>query len=244
MGWGREPDRGAHPCPSDQSYMTLLKNLALLFLFLSLSLCSILLTIEARKFLHSWSKIPQQLTLLQHSLDLLPAKVLPPVLSRVDALTSKADRQLTAMQKTLDRRAGETLDLTDKRTGEALKLVDGRTQDLVAQVAGLRSDLKPTLDNTAALVKDGQDSLDDLYPDIRSLLESAEVTTTQTAQTLEVVREAAPKMAEAAISIDKSVDGITKDVHKATSDFVKPKTFWGKVKGWIGLTGEILARRI
>jgi hypothetical protein len=95
------------------------------------------------------------------------------------------------------------------RVDTALALVDSRTGQALATLAGIRTDLQPTLANSAALFKDAQDSWDDSYDDVRSLLDSTEVATTQAAQTLQVIREKTPKFTE-------DVTGITADFHDAT----------------------------
>jgi hypothetical protein len=85
---------------------------------------------------------------------------------------------------------------------------------------------------TAALqnfVKDLQDSWDDSYDDMRGLLDSSVVATTQAAQTLQTVNAKAGPFTDA-------VAGIAADVHDATHNldvryFHPPKVgFWGRVK--------------
>ena len=62
------------------------------------------------------------------------------------------------------------------------------------------------------------------------------------AETSEAVGKAAPKLAESAVGIGKSTDAIAADVHTATSDFVKPKTFWQRMKAWLETAGKVGAR--
>jgi hypothetical protein len=132
----------------------------------------------------------------------------------------------------------------NQRTGDALRRIDTALQDVtpvLARTSTLLSDAdvvvisaRPVLANTAALVKDAQDSWDDSYDDVRSLLDSAEVTTTQAAQTLETINKATPDQLAAAQKTATAVAGITTDVHTATTAMLKPKSFFGKV--WAGLT--------
>ena len=44
------------------------------------------------------------------------------------------------------------------------------------------------------------------------------------------------------MAIGKSSDAIAADVHTATSDFVKPKTFWQRLKAWLEMAGKVGAR--
>lgn len=144
-------------------------------------------------------------------------------LTKIDNQTKGALAEVHAISFNVNERAGEALDI----------LRDTET-DLNGQVDGLRSDLsadlKPSLDNTAALVKDAQDSLDDSYFDIKASIESATVTTHSIALASEAIAGAAPSVSASAVGIGKSADGIAADAHKATSEFVKPKTFWQQLQ--------------
>jgi site-specific DNA recombinase len=62
------------------------------------------------------------------------------------------------------------------------------------------------------------------------------------AETSEAIGKAAPKLAESAVGIGKSTDAIAADVHTATSDFVRPKTSWQRMKEWLETAGKIGAR--
>ena len=58
------------------------------------------------------------------------------------------------------------------------------------------------------------------------------------------MRDAAPKVAQSVVGISASVNGIAADVHAATTDFVKPKTTWQKVRMWLETAGKVAARFI
>jgi ABC-type transporter Mla subunit MlaD len=138
--------------------------------------------------------------------------------------------QVFAITGQLNQRTGDAL----TRVDTALSILDKRTGEVTATAAGIRTDLKPTLDRSAALAKDAQDSLDDNYYDAQNLLQSSEVAVTQIAQTAETVNKAAPDQLAAAQKTAAAVAGITTDVHTMTTAMLKPKTFWGKV--WAGIT--------
>jgi hypothetical protein len=184
--------------------------------------------------------IPDRLAVLQASLDTLPGKVLPPVLAVVDQRAGEALATVRDFQMVADARlASIQVDAREK------------SEAVLQEAQGLMADIKPVLANAAtleaaytALGQDAKDSLDDSYDDLRSLVDSAEVAATQTAQTMETVREVAPKLAESAAGIGKSGDGIAADVHAATTDFVRPKTGWQKFKAWAETAGKIAARFI
>ena len=81
-----------------------------------------------------------------------------------------------------------------------------------------------------------------MYWDVKALVGSATVAARGVAETSEAVGKAAPKFAESAVGIGKSADGIAADVHTATSDCVKPKTFWQRMKAWLEMAGKVGAR--
>ena len=94
-------------------------------------------------------------------------------LTRADAMTAIGQGLSVA-----DSRIGQGLSVADSRIGDSLSRVDAA----LAVLGGVRSDLKPTLDASAALLKDGKDSLDDLYPDVKASTESATVAVTSFAR--------------------------------------------------------------
>jgi hypothetical protein len=102
--------------------------------------------------------------------------------------------------------------------------------------------VKPAIDGAVALESDAKDSWDDMYWDVKALVGSATVAARGVAETSEAVGKAAPKLAESAVGIGKSTDAIAADVHTATSDFVKPKTFWQRMKAWLETAGKVGAR--
>lgn len=175
--------------------------------------------------------------------ELVVKQVMPPVsrmVGTVDALPGMArqliDRHATRIENKLDAQlsgmrcdAVQVANAANARVGEALAVLDGRAKDALSLVSGVRADLQPVLSNSAALVKDAQDSLDDSYDDLRGLVQSGEVATTQVAQTMQTVNAHVGPVTDA-------VTGVAQDVHDATRNldvkyFHPPKlTFWGKVK--------------
>jgi hypothetical protein len=155
---------------------------------------------------------------------------------RVDAL-AEIDKQADGLRKELHGDANKVnaqvsaiRGQLDKRTGDALSRIDTAQ----ATVDAFRTDLQPTLKNSAALVKDAQDSWDDSYDDVRNLLDSAEVTTTQAAETMQAISKVAPKVAASTEQNASNLAGITQDIHTITAAATKPKTFWGKA--WAAIT--------
>src|SRR5215470_9845857 len=118
-------------------------------------------------------------------------------------LLATVNTQATAIQHTADLRLASIQQMVDSRTAQALQIADSRLSEATAQVAKVQADLHPVLANAASLTKDAQDSLDDLYPDIKASTESATVAITSAAHASEAVRDAAPKVAESVVSIGK-----------------------------------------
>ena len=94
---------------------------------------------------------------------------------------------------------------------------------------------EPTLLATAVLETDAQASWDDLYWDLKATVESGTVTMHSVALASEAVEAAAPQLAAAAVANGKNMEGITTDVHTATSEYVKPKSTWQKIKSALWL---------
>jgi hypothetical protein len=153
-------------------------------------------------------------------------------------LLGKADAQLSTIQSESFRQITEFRSMADRRLGDTL----ARADTALRTVEALRNDVKPAIDAAVALESDAKDSWDDVYWDVKALVGSATVAARGVAETSEAVGKAAPKLAESAVGIGKSTDAIAGDVHTATSDFVKPKTFWQRMKAWLETAGKVGAR--
>jgi hypothetical protein len=149
------------------------------------------------------------------------------LLGKAGTIQSESFRQITEFRSVADRSLGDTL----ARADTALRTVEA-----------LRNDVKPAVDGAVALESDAKDSWDDVYWDVKALVGSATVAARGMAETSEAVGKAVPKLAESAVGIGKSTDAIAADVHTATSDFVKPKTFWQRMKAWLETAGKVGAR--
>ena len=141
----------------------------------------------------------------------------------------------------------------DARTGEALSVVrefrttaDARLASMQDQVErttnGIRTDVEPVLENAASIEAHTDKAIVDLHPQVLGLVAASKVTMGQAAQTAREVERATPALLKDAQGIAKSADGITADVHTATTDFVKPQTKWQKFKTWLEVAGKIAAR--
>lgn len=141
--------------------------------------------------------------------DQLPGKVLPSVTQEIDDLgrviVATADKRLAAIQADVNRTGKEFLTVADAR----LQKVQDQAAQVVAQVS-------PVITNSAALLKSLNDSIDDNYDDGRALLQSATVAATQTAQTMEYARGAAPAIIASTQSTSDSIAGIAGNIKKAT----------------------------
>jgi hypothetical protein len=153
-------------------------------------------------------------------------------------LLGKADVQFGTIQSESFRQITEFRSMADRRLGDTLARADAALRTVEA----LRNDVKPAVDGAVALESDAKDSWDDVYWDVKALVGSATVAARGVAETSEAVGKAAPKLAESAVGIGKSTDAIAADVHTATSDFVKPKTFWQRMKAWLETAGKVGAR--
>jgi ABC-type transporter Mla subunit MlaD len=152
----------------------------------------------------------------------------------INIMTDVANKQLTGLRS-------DTMTRVDHMT----VTVDGAVNKADDLLTGLRYDIRPVIANTAALAanaaaltKDAQDSWDDSYDDVRGLLLSAEFATTQTAQTMQTVREAAPQFLATSQETNHQFAGIATDVHRFTTKFTAPTSL--KTKIWDGFKSMAL----
>ena len=189
--------------------------IAVAVLAVAACLCALILTVRA-----TVAAVPGEIAVTRSRL-----------IEQVRALRLDAAQQITAAVDVADQRLASIQTDASARTSEALGIV--RTT-----AAGVG----PVLTNAASLTKDAQDSLDDLYPDIRGTVESGAVAVTSVAQASEAIRDAAPQLAASVVGIGKSVDGMAADGHQLTQDIVKPQTKWQKFKAVMEALGKIGAR--
>jgi hypothetical protein len=149
------------------------------------------------------------------------------VAAQITPVVTKLDGQVSSLQTNLfarvDKIEGDAnTQLTDIRTAAVTQIADTRKElvgqltnvtvpagDVLAGAKTLLPAAQVTITNAGNLIKDGQDSLDDVYPDARNLVQSAEMAATQTAYTMETVRTQAPILIG-------HVSGIAGDFHDAT----------------------------
>jgi hypothetical protein len=178
-------------------------------------LCSLILTTRKVE-----ASIPIEIQATRAALIDQVTRVRIEVLAEIDTQATALRHDTTAQLNVI--RKDALVEIRNTRSMADLQLTGTRSDlkksiaAIVAPVEGLRADLKPVLMNAAALTKDAQDSWDDSYDDVRSLLGSAEVATTQTAQTMQTVNAIAPKFLAAAQETNQHFAGITADVHDAT----------------------------
>ncbi len=187
------------------------------------------------------------------TVDRLPGLVLQQVAElRIDAFT-EIDAQASAILGQLNGISRATFSRLAAIQADANSQATGLRQDLKASVAlavapltGIRADLQPVLEHTtvvlanvAKLTQDTQDSLDDLYPDVRAAVESATVATTQAAQTLEAVNQAAPQISADIRRMADSGTVIADSAAKEAQEFTKPRTRRQKLMLWLELVPRL-----
>lgn len=203
------------------------------------------LLVDVRPAIQHWGRVPQQIDGLTRTVELVPGQIAGQALASVVPLIDKHAGllrrdlfgEVKALRSEVFPRVDAALGLVDQVSASAVKIVDLRSKEAMQEVAGLRSDLKPTLDNSAALVKDARESWDDMYWDVKSMVESATVFTTSGARMADDARAALPRFLALGEEMGKHFSGITEDVHgmttdghKITSKFTAPKT--KKQKAW------------
>jgi hypothetical protein len=174
------------------------------------------------------------------------------LLAEVDGQASGIRRdavgQIVALRTDTLARVDTLTAVLDRRTGEALGIADSRLSGAVGALDGVRGDLHPILTNVASVTAHADEAAavllrrDALPAQTLGLIAAAKVTAGETAQTMRTVRDAAPKLAESAVGVGKSADGIAADIHAITADIAKPKTFWARFRAWLETAGKIGAR--
>ena len=141
------------------------------------------------------------------------------VLETVNVAVADADRRIEYISRRADDRMGEALDV----------------------MKTLESDAKPMMTNSASMVKDVQDSLDQVYPDIEGTVASATVAVTGIARASEAMGNAAPKVADAVVSMASSADGVAADVKREADELTKPKHWYDRILGPVYTLGRLVA---
>jgi hypothetical protein len=214
--------------------MKILKDVLICVLLSAVSALFIFLVVLVRDADKTVKAVPAEITATRSA-------VLAEIQSTRRELLATVNTQATVIRKTADNRLASIQQMVDARTAQALQITDSRLADVTAQVAKVQADLHPVLANAASLTKDTQNSLDDNYWDLKALVESATVATTQVAQTAESVRQTAPQVAASVADISKSADGVAADVKKEADALVAPKKWWQKALGPVYTVARLVA---
>jgi hypothetical protein len=231
--------RTSKPTGDERDWTPYLRaTIALSILGVACCLCALLLTIRAVV-----AAVPGEIAATRASLIDQGAALRLDTFAEIDAQATgiRADVKMstTSLQTLADKQlSGIRTDLTTNLQQTTASIL-AQVPVILEPVNGIRADLKPVLANAAALTKDVQDSLDDLYPDVRGLVESTDVAVTQTAQTMQTVREAAPQIAAAAVSVGKSAAVIADSAAQEAKKLTQPMTRRQKVMVWLELLPRI-----
>jgi hypothetical protein len=211
--------------------MKILKDVLICVLLSAVSALFIFLVVLVRDADKTVKAVPAEITATRSA---VLAEVHSDIASTRRELLATVNTQATAIQRTADHRLASIQQMVDARTTQALQMAD-------SHLAGVQADLHPVLANAASLTKDTQNSLDDNYWDLKALVESATVATTQVAQTAESVRQTAPQVAASVADISKSADGVAADVKKEADALVAPKKWWQKALGPVYTVARLVA---
>lgn len=166
-------------------------------------------------------------------------------LRRADLITALADAQFTELSNKSVKLVGDTLTRVDN------------TLDEVKQI---HADLKPTVDNVASITKHVDSMVahvDDALPPFTDcaylddngdpvggnpdcVFNRFQAVSKATEKTMDAVAKASPKLAESAVGVGRSIDGIAADAHKEADEFLKPKTTRQKIADWLGMIPRVV----
>ena len=149
-------------------------------------------------------------------------------------LLATANRQATALRTESLAEIAEMRKTADRRLGDTLARVD----TAIGKIDDVRGDLQPVLAHTAALVRDAQDSWDDLYWDVKASIASATVAANSVGQMSLDVQNAVPGTLRTWNAIGGNVASITGNIDRLT----KPR-WYDRLLGY-GLNGIVMYRNL
>lgn len=204
---------------------------------LSLTICSCALLLTVRSTV---AAVPREIAVTRSALfsqvEELRIEALAEIDRQANGIRADATTQLSGIRhdtlSEITALGAATLARVDQiaiKLESAVNKADGHLSSLQAKIEPVIDQISPLLLNSAALVKNANDSWDDSYWDVKALLGSATVATTQTAQTMQTVREATPAFLATAQESNQQAAGIVTDVHKLTTTFTAPLTVKQKI---------------
>jgi vacuolar-type H+-ATPase subunit H len=149
-------------------------------------------------------------------------------------VAARADGQLGELRVGVLAEAAEIRKAADRRLADTLQRADAA----LGKVEEIRGDLRPALVNAAALTKDAQDSIDDLYFDVKASVGSATVAASSFAQMSEQLKLQMPRAQKTFDGIGGNVEGITANIDRLT----KPH-WYDRLLGY-GLNGIVMYRNL
>lgn len=180
---------------------------------------------------------------------MLREDVLPQVNFGIRVVDDRSQQALVIVQdlgRKADTLAAKIETDANRQTSDALAIVKDAAESTITEVQGIRADLRPAIDSippavssVKALTDEAKKTWDQKYDEIQATIDNLTVATAGIGRAADEVAKAAPKLTESAIGIGKSADGIAADVHTATSDIVRPKSFWQRLRSWIELGGKL-----
>ena len=149
-------------------------------------------------------------------------------------LLSRTERQVAALRTDTLSEVDQVRQTADRRMGDTLSRVDVA----LARIDEIRGDVRPVLANAAALTADAKDSMDDLYWDVKSSVESATVAANSFGQMSLEIRGAVPRTIATWDGIGGNFQAISGNLARLT----KPH-WYDRLLGY-GLNGVILYRNL
>jgi hypothetical protein len=170
--------------------------------------------------------------------DLIQSEVNNEILPRLDSAGLQVDETVTgsiasiqagvnAEFHPIQKQLVKTLATTEKD----LDAVTTSLEETSAQVGRLEAAIAGPLDSAQQTFASIKTATDESLPFALGAIAAAKVTLGETAQTMKVVRDAAPRAVESAVDIEEQMDGVASDIHAAVDRYLKPKTWKQKLFG-------------
>ncbi len=159
--------------------------------------------------------------------ELIKGEIEDAILPRLDALAKTVDARSAAGLAVVRSDLKTELDGARKDTLGFLaetNLHIGQIAESTESLSIIAEYLRAPLDESQQTLASIRTAVERASPQLDGLLAASKVTAGEAAQTMRVVRDAAPQGVAAAVQLEQHFDGIAADVERVADKYVKPKT--------------------
>jgi len=164
-------------------------------------------------------------------------------LAIVDKRSGQAVAQVSLARKDTSQKLQSLGDIVAIETATANHSI-ARIADAAAVLEALERDVQPVFSETATTLTSIDSGVKILTPQILGLAAATKVTMGETAQTMRVVRDQAPRAISAAVDLEGHVDAIAADVERVADKIVRPKTKKQQILGFFEMVAGVAVAHV